>query len=189
MKTFVPFALHKREHRFYSALAAWLASLIALTLLPIPSTLARGLTGMLITGGGATCLVWLGRETELGDLRPPSHIRTAAFTMLAAAATVLCALARAHGVGGPEVAVEWPFAIGLAATITALAPVVGLHEVPASVAAILGGLAALAVGWLIGERAGVVLLCEFAAPGAMVGAAFASLIQRARNLTAAPSPE
>jgi len=44
-------------------------------------------------------------------------------------------------------------------------------------------LAALAVGWLIGERADVALLCEFIVPGAMVGATFAFMTQRARELT------
>ena len=146
MKALEHFPAHEQpEYRFYGALTAWLASLIALTLLPIPANLARGLTDVLITGGSATCLVWLGRQAEPGELKPPSRARTALFAILAAAATALFLLARAHGVGGPEVAAGWPFAIGLTATVAALAPVVGLREVSVAVAALLGGLAALTV--------------------------------------------
>jgi hypothetical protein len=184
-----PLFLEQAEFRVYGTGAAWLAGLIALSLAPIPVDQARGLTDMLIVGSGAACLVWLGRHAGPGELKPPSPARTAGFTILVAAATVLFVVARAHGIGGPEVVAGWPFAISLAATVTALVPVLGLRDVPVAVATVLGGLAALATAWLIGERAGPALFCEFAVSGAMVGAAFAFLTQQARALVAETSVE
>lgn len=102
--------------------------------------------------------------------------------MLAAASTAVLTLAWAHDVGSPETVAGLPFGIGLGAAMTVLTPVVGLWAVPVPVAAGLGGLVALATGVLIGERDALALVCEFASAGAVIGAAFASLAWRIRDL-------
>jgi hypothetical protein len=175
----------KTEGQVYSAGAFWLAALIGLTLLPISESVVRDLSSVLITAGGTACVVWLRRYAEPGDLKPPSCARTATFTILATAVAALFTLMHAYGIGGPEFSASLPFAIGLAATVAALTPILDLWEVPTSIAAVLGGLAALAAGMLLGERTGVGLLCTFVIPGAMVGAAFAILMQDVPELSAA----
>lgn len=50
------------------------------------------------------------------------------------------------------------------------------------VAAAIGAVAAMAAGLLIGERDTLVLLCRFAFSGAALGAAFGSVLPRAREI-------
>lgn len=174
--------LKQTEYRIYAAFAGWFAALSALALSPIPTSLASSLGSVLIAGGISAAAIWAGRYAEPGELRPPSRARTATFTVLAAAFTAVLALAWAHDVGGPETVAGLPFGIGLGVTMTVLTPVIGLWAVPVPVAAGLGGLVALATGGLIGERDALVLICELAFAGAAIGAAFASLLGRVREL-------
>jgi len=110
--------------------------------------------------------------------------------MLAALVTGALAVALTQGVGNATVAAGLPFLIGLFAATAVLTPTVGLWATPLPVAAGVGSLAALAAGLLVGERETLALLCQFAISGAALGAAFASALQRARELAAADgSPE
>lgn len=191
MKTIAQFPPHKQvEYRFYTALAAWLVGLIAIDLLPISAEAIQSLASALIAGGVSAAAVWMSRYAEPGDLKAPSRIRTVTFTTLAAALTVLLALAFGQGVGGQGFSAGLPFCIGLAAALTVLAPLLGLWAVRVTVAAI-GALAALSAGLFIGEREALVLLCQFAFAGAALGAAFSSVMRRARELeqvTESPTP-
>lgn len=188
MKTIAQFPPHKQvEYRFYTALAAWLVGLIAIDLLPISAEAIQSLASALIAGGVSAAAVWMSRYAEPGDLKAPSRISTVTFTALAAALTVLLALAFGQGVGGQGFSAGLPFCIGLAAALTVLAPLLGLWAVRVTVAAAIGALAALSAGLFIGEREALVLLCQFA----FAGAAFSSVMRRARELeqvTESPTP-
>lgn len=173
------------EQRFCDAVLLWLAALIGLGLLPISAEAFQSLGIVLTVGGLSAVAIWALRYAGPGDLTPPSLRRTATYTTVAAATTTLLVVGRDAGIGSADMAAMWPFASSLAATATVLTPVVGLSKVPVPLAALLGGLAALLAGLLIGERDALALVCEFAFAGTAVGAVFASLIARARELAAA----
>jgi hypothetical protein len=168
---------------FYNALATWIAALIAVSLAPIPTSLIHNLTTVLIAAGASLGVVWLARHAEPGELEPPSRLRTTGFSLMAAGILTALIVGRQAGITEAINPAVWPFVVGLAGSITALVPVIGLWKVPPPVAAVIGGGAALLAGLVLAEtNIAVVLACQCLAPGAMIGGAAAVLMRRAREL-------